>query len=190
MFCSNCGQKTEPGVRFCGGCGSATETPTLGGKGSSPKLLKLLAVLGGVLAVLVVLVIVVSGGRGPHSSPEALVEAFLKAFEKGDVVGILPLIDVDSDLLKGFGMTRSEQEKNIEGFLTWDGKQYLQAMKEGGTSVDWVVGKARIDNGTANVVVAAIVKDEEEYTLSFYAIKRNGKWYVDSQRGFLYHMFF
>ncbi|GFP19682.1 hypothetical protein HKBW3S03_01187 [Candidatus Hakubella thermalkaliphila] len=174
MFCFHCGQKVEPRDRFCNGCGTPVGAVARGKMGVSPHLVKSLAVLGGVLAVLLVLVIMVTGWRGPHSSPRAVVKAFVEAAEQGDAARIVRLMDPAfvKELLE-------ERDMELEELISEMAEEYWPA--EDAMSLEFIVGKERIFNGRAEVEVTMKFKyrDETEVnTAPIPVVKRNGKWYV------------
>lgn len=185
MFCSNCGQKNEPGDRFCRSCGSVLGASTPAHKGGSSRLFKPLAILGGLLVVILVLV-AVSRRTGDHASPEAAVKSFFQAMERGNIAQVIRLID--PEILVETNIPRSELEESLT-----DGVERFQEERRQFASAEYIVGEAQIDNDTAQVEITVKVKEQgesetQEFTDYFYAVKRQGKWYLDANS--LQHMFY
>ncbi|MBR6328788.1 MAG: zinc-ribbon domain-containing protein [Lachnospiraceae bacterium] len=92
MFCSKCGAQIADNAAFCKNCGNKLSvSPTAGDTGTAPsdnaktkeQIKKLIPVIAGIIVLLIVISTIGKGGS--NSTPEALVQDYIKAVKSGDI---------------------------------------------------------------------------------------------------------
>src|SRR5690554_7621303 len=173
LYCTNCGEKTAPGARFCASCGALLER-TDQGKGLSAKPQKLIAL--GAVALVVVIVLAIVIGSNVGAGPERTVRAFIAAIEQGDVDKLTNMVDPSFfDELELLGYSRSQWEEGMAGELNRASGNWEER------GMDYSIIDSTKSGDSAEVTVRMSDFEGDSEDLTFILVRRKGKWYIEAQ---------
>lgn len=173
LYCTECGNKTEPGMRYCPHCGAAVAGA---GKGRTMpiKTQKLLAL--GAVALVGIIVLAIIVGTGIADRPERTVRTFMSALEQGDVNRLTDTLEPAFFAeLEQQGLSRSEWEEAMGELLSVFSSEWQEE------EVEYTIVSATTSGDTAEVSVRISNKHGEVEGESFKLVRLDNKWYIEAQ---------